>query len=146
MKCSTYSDASSGKTATLRADTSARDFAQISHASNSPVNFQCYCINKSHKFFHSLHSFLLPFLLCLVAHRALTEVFHFSRSAAIFLASFCEPRPVTFRSFYYCPSPRRIRRPPSSFHLWRPEKCTVTIIIAILPQDVTNSLPYPTTP
>lgn len=84
MKCLTYSDASSGKTATLRAVTCTYDFAQINHPSNSPVNFQCYCINKPHKFFHSLNSFLLPVTYsCLVAHRAFTEVFHFSCSSAI---------------------------------------------------------------
>ena len=44
----------------LQAVTCTRDFAQTAHASYLPVNFQCYCINKPHKFFHNLHSFLLP--------------------------------------------------------------------------------------
>ena len=37
-----------------------RDFALISYTYNLPVNFQYYCPNKPHTFFHSLHSFLLP--------------------------------------------------------------------------------------
>ena len=45
-----YTAASTRKTVTLRTVTCARNFARFLHRLNSLVNFQGYCINKSHTF------------------------------------------------------------------------------------------------
>ena len=81
---------------------------------------------------------------CLMAHRAFTEVFHCSLSAAIILISSHDLPSCLFLFLFNCLSPCCLG-PSSSPLLFRgPEFwafCNVPINIVILPQDVTNHIP-----
>ena len=94
------------------------------------MNFQGYCTNKSHTFFHWSP---LPVPR---GTKALTELFYVSWSASIALASSHKRHPSSCSPF-----------PTVRFHvvlglLFSFSLCYVTLVLAILHQDVTNSILY----